>query len=309
MHGRSRLLGLAWLSRLLRLPGLLLLLWLLLLGLTRYYHSHLLLLHWIVLEPLLLLLLLRLLLPLLLLASHHVGPLLNHRGIAHLLLRRHHHLRVALAAEALNWHLLLLVGLSLGFLLDLLNGRKNTGCWLRPGLSGVVHHSGVHGLLSGLHLHRMMLRLLLHGLAHHRLLRWLLRLRWLLLWWLLLLWRLRSRGVADVLLRDAFRHGAAGVHPRRVHLRHSPPHHGRVLQPLLHLLLAQLLLDVLAEGHRTLGLLAHLGVVAAQRDELLADGTTAVGLSLALLGVGHDSLHLVTRRRPAVGVSALARVD
>lgn len=50
-------------------------------------------------------------------------------------------------------------------------------------------------------------------------------------------------------------------------------------------------------------------MVAAQRDELLADGTTAVGLSLALLGVGHDSLHLVTRRRPAVGVSALARVD
>ena len=47
---------------------------------------------------------------------------------------------------------------------------------------------------------------------------------------------------------------AARVHPG-VHLGHSPPHHGGLLQPLLELLLPQLLLDVQAERYRTFGLL------------------------------------------------------
>ena len=55
--------------------------------------------------------------------------------------------------------------------------------------------------------------------------------------------------------------------------------------------------------------LTKLGVVAAEGDELFADGAAAVGLPLALLGVGHHPLHLVTAWQSAVGVSALAGVD
>ena len=40
--------------------------------------------------------------------------------------------------------------------------------------------------------------------------------------------------------------------------------------------------------------LTKLGVVAAQRYQLFTYGTTSIGLSLALLGVADDSLHLVT---------------
>jgi len=50
-------------------------------------------------------------------------------------------------------------------------------------------------------------------------------------------------------------------------------------------------------------------VVTTQRDELLADGAPAVGLSLALLGVRDDPLHLVARGRAAVGVATLAGVN
>ena len=50
-------------------------------------------------------------------------------------------------------------------------------------------------------------------------------------------------------------------------------------------------------------------MVAAEGDELFADGAAAVGLPLALLGVGHHPLHLVTAWQSAVGVSALAGVD
>ena len=45
-----------------------------------------------------------------------------------------------------------------------------------------------------------------------------------------------------------------GVHPR-VHLRHPSPHHGGLLQPLLELLLPQLLFDVETERDWTFGLL------------------------------------------------------
>ena len=55
--------------------------------------------------------------------------------------------------------------------------------------------------------------------------------------------------------------------------------------------------------------LAKLGVVAAEGDELFADGAAAVGLPLALLGVRHHPLHLVAAWQAAVGVSALAGVD
>ena len=49
-------------------------------------------------------------------------------------------------------------------------------------------------------------------------------------------------------------------------------------------------------------------MVAAERDELLADWTAAVCLPLALLGVADDPLHLVAGGQPAVSVPALAGV-
>lgn len=75
------------------------------------------------------------------------------------------------------------------------------------------------------------------------------------------------------------------------------------------MLLAELVLDVEAEGYGALVLLAVLGVVAAQGDELLADGAAAVGLALATFGVLHHALHLLAGRQAAVGVATLAGVN
>ena len=49
-------------------------------------------------------------------------------------------------------------------------------------------------------------------------------------------------------------------------------------------------------------------MVAAERNQLFADGATPVGLALAGLGVADDALHLVAGREAAVGVAALAGV-
>ena len=49
-------------------------------------------------------------------------------------------------------------------------------------------------------------------------------------------------------------------------------------------------------------------MVAAEGNQLFADGATSVGLPLALLGVTDHPLHLVTGRQAAVGVPALAGV-
>ena len=49
-------------------------------------------------------------------------------------------------------------------------------------------------------------------------------------------------------------------------------------------------------------------MVAAESYQLLADGTAAIGLPLALLGVAHHPLHLVAAGQAAVGVPALAGV-
>ena len=74
-------------------------------------------------------------------------------------------------------------------------------------------------------------------------------------------------------------------------------------------MLAQLLLDVLAERDRTFCLLTHLRVVAAKCNKLFADWAAAVRLSLALFRVRDDTLHLVTRRRAAVCIPALTSMD
>ena len=43
--------------------------------------------------------------------------------------------------------------------------------------------------------------------------------------------------------------------------------------------------------------LAEFGMVAAEGNQLFADGTAAVGLPLAGLRVGHDPLHLNNRQQ------------
>ena len=56
----------------------------------------------------------------------------------------------------------------------------------------------------------------------------------------------------------------------------------------------QLLLDVLTKMYRTLSLLTYFGMVTAERDQLFADGASAVGFALALTGVRDHTLHFVT---------------
>lgn len=50
-------------------------------------------------------------------------------------------------------------------------------------------------------------------------------------------------------------------------------------------------------------------MITAERNQLLANGASTVGLPFAYLGVLHHSLHLLTRRQSTVGISALARVN
>lgn len=78
---------------------------------------------------------------------------------------------------------------------------------------------------------------------------------------------------------------------------------------MLQLLLPELLLDVQTEWDGTFVLLAVFGMVAAQGNELLADGTATIRLSLAAFCVLNNTLHLLTRWQGAVGVAALTRVD
>lgn len=64
---------------------------------------------------------------------------------------------------------------------------------------------------------------------------------------------------------------------------------------MLQLLLFKLMLNVRTEGNWTLLLLTMLGMVTAQGDELFANGTTSIRFSLAVLGVGDNTLHLLAR--------------
>ena len=69
------------------------------------------------------------------------------------------------------------------------------------------------------------------------------------------------------------------------------------------------MLDALTKRDGTLWLLTELGVVTAQGDELLADGTPAVGLPPTLPRVLDHPFHFLTRRKHAVGIAALASMD
>lgn len=93
-----------------------------------------------------------------------------------------------------------------------------------------------------------------------------------------------------------------------LHCGHPPSHHLGLLEAVLKLLLAQLVLDVEAEGHGALVFLAVLGVVTAKSNELLADRAATVGLALTALGVLHHTLHLLAGWKRAVGIATLAGV-
>ena len=69
-------------------------------------------------------------------------------------------------------------------------------------------------------------------------------------------------------------------------------------------MLPNLLLDVLTEVYRALGLLTDFRVVTTKGKQLFAYGT-AIGLAFALASVRHHALHLLTAGRPTVGVAAL----
>ena len=62
------------------------------------------------------------------------------------------------------------------------------------------------------------------------------------------------------------------------------------------MLLLEFMLYIRTERHRTLSLLAMLGVVTAEGDKLLADGTAAVGLPFAQFRVADHPFHLLARR-------------
>ena len=87
--------------------------------------------------------------------------------------------------------------------------------------------------------------------------------------------------------------------------RGNAPFHVLRLEVLLQ---KQLVLDGGAVGHGTLALVAVFGVVAAQGDQLPANGARLVVFELARLGVRDNALHFVTTRQMAVAVPALARM-
>ncbi len=68
----------------------------------------------------------------------------------------------------------------------------------------------------------------------------------------------------------------------------------------------QFLLDVEAEWHRALVLLAVFCMVTTKCDELLADRTTAIGFTLAAFGMLNYTFHFLARWKRAVGIAALA---
>ena len=61
--------------------------------------------------------------------------------------------------------------------------------------------------------------------------------------------------------------------------------------------------------YQTLGLLADFGVIATQGDKLLANWAPTRRLPLTLSDMGHDSLHLFTRCRSAIGIATLGSMN
>ena len=68
----------------------------------------------------------------------------------------------------------------------------------------------------------------------------------------------------------------------------------------------------LPDVYKTKKIISHLtklGVVAAESNELLADGAATIGFSLAAFCVLNNTLHLLAGRQRAVGIATLTSVD
>lgn len=92
-----------------------------------------------------------------------------------------------------------------------------------------------------------------------------------------------------------------------MHKGNSAPHHHLLLQEFLLALFLQVLLDVLAEWHKTTLLTTALGMVATEREQLFARGATTAVPAPAFLGVDSKSFaHVSAARERAVGVATYA---
>lgn len=95
-------------------------------------------------------------------------------------------------------------------------------------------------------------------------------------------------------------------HTSPLHAGHPPAEHLSLLEPVLQLLLSELLLNVEAEWHRAFVLLAVLGMVAAEGNKLFADGASTIGFPFTAFGVLYNPLHLLAGRQGTIGIAALA---
>ena len=102
--------------------------------------------------------------------------------------------------------------------------------------------------------------------------------------------------------------GQLPSHTSPLHAGHPPAEHLSLLEPVLQLLLPELLLDVEAEWYRTFVLLAVIGMVAVEGNKLFADGASTISFPFTAFGVLHDPLHLLAGRQRTVGIAALARM-
>lgn len=68
------------------------------------------------------------------------------------------------------------------------------------------------------------------------------------------------------------------------------------------------MLDIRTERNGTLGLLAVFRMIAAEGDQLLANGAPAVRLAFTDFGMRDDAFHLVTAGQAAIRVTTLTRV-
>ena len=94
-----------------------------------------------------------------------------------------------------------------------------------------------------------------------------------------------------------------------LHGGHAPPHQLGLLQPLLQLLLPQLVFDIQAEGDGTFGLLTVFSMVTTQGNQLLADGAATIVFALAAACMRHHPFHLLTALQATISISALTSMN
>ena len=94
-----------------------------------------------------------------------------------------------------------------------------------------------------------------------------------------------------------------------LHGSHTPSEEILLLYPMLLLLLTHLAFDLPAEWHLAIDLIAMLGMETTQSNELLANGTSTICLSLACLGVLNHTLHLGAAWHIACRLTAVRSMD